>query len=251
MFLKIMKTSTTSTKNMRTTIKPYQPPQGCRRCPRLVAYRRENRRAQPDWYNGAVQSWGADQPRLLIIGLAPGRTGANRTGRIFTGDGSGAFLFSGLRNYGFAQGSYDHNGQDNLQLIDTLITNAVACAPPENKAMTCEIINCRPFLTKLLTSSPAISSVLCLGHLAHRAFLGAVASLQPTNAPPLRLKDYPFGHGARYTLPDYPSKRASSSPLALFNSFHCSRYNTQTGRLTPQMFANVLQSIRQHLDEKK
>jgi uracil-DNA glycosylase family 4 len=204
-------------------------PRDCPLCPRLVAFRGANRQAQPSWHNGAVASFGADSARLLIVGLAPGLKGANRTGRPFTGDFAGDLLYATLLEFGFARGRYAAATDDGLALVDCMITNAVRCVPPENKPTPAEIGACRPFLTARIAALPSLAAVLALGRIAHDSTLAALGA---------RRSAFPFAHGARHQLrPD----------LTMFDSFHCSRYNTNTGRLTPQMFRSVLAAIRKHL----
>jgi uracil-DNA glycosylase family 4 len=204
-------------------------PRECRRCPRLVAFRGENRSRDPSWYNGAVASFGPACARLLIVGLAPGLRGANRTGRPFTGDFAGELLYAGLLRFGFARGSYAARPDDGLELDDCMITNAVRCVPPQNKPTPQEAETCRPFLTARIAAMPRLAAILALGRIAHDNALAALA---------LRKALHPFGHGARHQL---------RADLTLFDSFHCSRYNTNTGKLTPQMFDAVLAAIKRHL----
>ena len=208
---------------------PAEAPRDCPLCPRLVSFREANRAAQPAWHNGAVGSFGSDSSRLLIVGLAPGLRGANRTGRPFTGDFAGDLLYATLLDLGFARGSYAARPDDGLMLVDCMITNAVRCVPPENKPTPAEIGTCRPFLARRIAAMPRLAVVLALGRIAHDSTLAALG---------LRRSAFPFAHGARHDV---------RPGLAFFDSFHCSRYNTNTGRLTPAMFRAVLQSIRDHL----
>src|SRR5215470_8691810 len=205
-------------------------PRNCPLCPRLVSFRAANRAAEPDWHNGAVGSFGAPDARLLIVGLAPGRKGANRTGRPFTGDYAGDLLYATLLELGFARGQYAARPDDGLTLVDCMITNAVRCVPPENKPTTSEIETCRRFLAARIAGMPRLAAVLALGRIAHESTLTALAA---------RRSAFLFAHGARHAL---------RPGLTLFDSFHCSRYNTNTGRLTPEMFRAVLWSIRKHLN---
>jgi uracil-DNA glycosylase family 4 len=207
-----------------------EPPRDCRLCPRLVAFREASRRAEPSWHNGAVGSFGSEIARLLIVGLAPGLKGANRTGRPFTGDFAGDLLYATLLELGFARGNYAARPDDGLMLLDCMVTNAVRCVPPENKPTPAEIGTCRPYLATRLASMPRLVIVLALGRIAHDSTLAALS---------VRRSAFPFAHGARHEV---------RSGLTLYDSFHCSRYNTNTGRLTPAMFRSVLQSIRDHLD---
>ena len=207
-----------------------EPPRDCPLCPRLGAFREASRRAEPSWHNGAVGSFGSEIARLLIVGLAPGLKGANRTGRPFTGDFAGDLLYATLLELGFARGNYAARPDDGLMLLDCMVTNAVRCVPPENKPTPAEIGTCRPYLATRLASMPRLVVVLALGRIAHDSTLAALS---------VRRSAFPFAHGARHEV---------RSGLTLYDSFHCSRYNTNTGRLTPAMFRSVLQSIRDHLD---
>ena len=209
---------------------PAEAPRDCLLCPRLVSFREASRRAEPSWYNGAVGSFGHASARLLIVGLAPGLKGANRTGRPFTGDFAGDLLYATLLEFGFARGHYAAAPDDTLTLADCMITNAVRCVPPENKPTPAEINTCRPFLVSRIAAMPRLAAILALGRIAHDSTLAALA---------LRKSSYPFTHGARHDV------RAG---IVLFDSFHCSRYNTNTGRLTPQMFRAVLAAIREYLE---
>ena len=212
---------------------PPEPPFDRPRCPRLVEYRKQNARNEPDWHNAPVHSFGDTGARLLIVGLAPGRTGANRTARPFTGDWAGDLLYPTLQKFGFARGEYDRDGDDDLRLVEAMITNAVRCVPPENKPTGPEANACRPFLTARITALPRLTAILALGKIAHDNTLKALGH---------RLKDASFGHGATADL-DGPR-----GPLRLFDSYHCSRYNTNTGRLTEAMFDAVFADIRSWLD---
>jgi uracil-DNA glycosylase family 4 len=201
---------------------PPEAPKDCPFCPRLVAYREENARAQPEWFNGAAPSFGDAAARLVVVGLAPGRTGANRTGRPFTGDYAGELLYGTLKRFGFAEGVYRADPKDGFRLIDAMITNAVRCAPPENKPTPGEIATCRPFLTARLSALPRLRVIVALGSIAHESVLRAYG-LKPSAAK--------FAHGAEAALPN---------GRTLLSSYHCSRYNTQTRRLTTEMFENVM-----------
>jgi uracil-DNA glycosylase len=205
---------------------PPEAPRGCQLCPRLVAYRTENKRLEPSWFNGPAPSFGDPSARLLIVGLAPGRTGANRTGRPFTGDFAGDLLYGTLLSLGLAEGVYRADPADGLALKDAMITNAVRCAPPENKPTPAEIATCRPFLTARMATLPALRAILALGAIAHESVLRA-HDMKPSAAK--------FAHGA---VADLPGGRR------LFSSYHCSRYNTQTNRLTGDMFATVMTQAR-------
>jgi len=204
-------------------------PRDCSFCPRLVAYRAENRAAHPDWFNGAAPSFGDPDARLLIVGLAPGRQGANRTGRPFTGDYAGVLLYETLLELGFARGRYEARPDDGLTLVDCMITNAVRCAPPGNRPQPGEEANCRPFLAARITDLPRLKVILTLGDVARRNVLRALG---------LRASVGGAGHGAELSAGGY----------ALINSYHCSRLNTNTGRLTPAMFAAVFERARELMD---
>ncbi|MEL6506407.1 MAG: uracil-DNA glycosylase [Pseudomonadota bacterium] len=216
------------------------PPPGCRRCPRLAAYRAENKATAPSWFNGAVPPLGPATARLLILGLAPGRRGANRTGHVFHGDASGAFLFHGLLAAGLATGHYDGASPTALSLPDIAISNAVACAPPGNAPARTEFDQCARFLKAQMRAMKHLHIVLALGGQAHRAFMRLLG---------LTISAHPFGHGAQYNLAisgrHIPNH--TSGKIRLINSYHCSRQNTQTGRLTPAMFAAILTSAKTQL----
>jgi uracil-DNA glycosylase family 4 len=206
-----------------------EPPQLCGLCPRLVEFRTRNEVKAPDWYNGAVPSFGEEAARLLIVGLAPGLNGANRTGRPFTGDFAGELLYGTLLEFGFAYGRYAADPGDGLRLVDCMITNAVRCVPPENKPTPAEITTCCRFLQARIAGLPKLVAVLALGRIAHDSTLTALGQ---------RKSQFPFAHGARHALP---------SGLVLFDSFHCSRYNTNTRRLTSDMFRAVFAAVRELL----
>jgi uracil-DNA glycosylase len=205
---------------------PAEPGRDCPNCPRLVAFRHAWRTRQPTWFNSPVPSFGPRDARLLIIGLAPGVQGANRTGRPFTGDYAGELLYATLIEYGFARGAYQARPDDGLELIDCRITNAVRCVPPENKPVGAEISTCRPFLRAELAASPALRAIVALGRIAHDSTLAALDR---------RASSAPFGHGASHAF----------DQLTLFDSYHCSRYNTNTRRLTPDMFRSVFAAVRE------
>lgn len=211
---------------------PAEPPADCPRCPRLVAYRAANARAHPDWANAPVRSFGAADGRLLVLGLAPGVAGANRTGRPFTGDHAGTLLYATLARFGFANGRFDARTDDGLALDDCLVSNAVRCVPPQNKPVPAEIAACRPFLLGRLAALPRLAAVVCLGRIAHETLLRALGA---------RLAAHPFAHGARH----------EAAGLSVFDSYHCSRYNTNTGRLTPEMFEAVFAAVRAELDARR
>lgn len=207
-----------------------EPDRDCPSCPRLVAYRHEQRQLNPAWHNAPVHSFGPPDARLLIVGLAPGVTGANRTGRPFTGDYAGVLLYSTLAAFGFAVGTYGASADDGLELRDCMITNAVRCVPPQNKPLPAEIATCRRYFSARLASMSRLRAILALGRIAHDQVL---ATLE------LKRSAYAFAHGAQHALPGHAT---------LFDSFHCSRYNTNTGRLTEAMFHDVFGAIRRHLD---
>ena len=195
----------------------------------MAAYRAANRASYPGFHNAPVASFGGTRARLLIVGLAPGLKGANRTGRPFTGDYAGDLLYETLGKFGFARGTYGRRADDGLELIGCRITNAVRCVPPENKPSTEETRTCRAFLATELAGLARLEAVLALGTVAHGAVLAALGE---------RKSRYPFGHGALHELP---------GGLLLADSYHCSRYNTNTGRLTPAMFEAVFAELRDRL----
>jgi uracil-DNA glycosylase family 4 len=176
-----------------------------------------------------VATFGPHDARLLIVGLAPGLMGANRTGRPFTGDYAGILLYQTMLRFGFASGGYDARPDDGLVLIDAAITNGVRCVPPENKPLPVEIATCRQFLSSTVTAMPRVKAILALGRIAHDTTVTALGA---------RRAAAPFAHGARHDV----------AGCALFDSFHCSRYNTNTGRLTEGMFESVFAAIRAFLD---
>ncbi len=206
------------------------PPEDCALCPRLAGFRSANRISFPDWHNAPVASFGDPAARLLIVGLAPGLRGANRTGRPFTGDHAGLLLYDTLLRFGFARGDYRADPDDGLRLIDCRITNAVRCVPPANRPQGDEVNACRRFLVGELGTAPAPEIVLALGGIAHGSVLRALGQ---------SARRYPFVHGALY--------RPDALP-ALASSYHCSRYNLNTGRLTSAMFETVFAQIRASLD---
>ncbi len=201
----------------------------CRDCPRLARFRDEVRHAHPDYHARPVAPFGAATPRLLIVGLAPGMHGANRSGRPFTGDYAGILLYQTLHRFGFASAAESVHAADGLRLMDCRITNAVKCLPPQNKPELAEIKLCNRYLRTELQEMGRGSLVLALGTIAHQAVLMAAD---------LRKSSFPFGHGARHELPN---------GLALYDSYHCSRYNTNTRRLTPAMFEAVFADISNNL----
>jgi len=206
-----------------------EPPRDCPLCPRLVAYREANRAQNPDWWNGPAPSFGDPDARLLVAGLAPGRTGANRTGRPFTGDGAGWMLYETLIKTGFARGVYRADPNDGLELVDCMITNAVRCAPPGNKPETREENTCRPFLTARLEALPRLKVIVTLGDVSRRNVLKALGLKASAGIP---------GHGTEF----------QAGPYVVLNSYHCSRLNTNTGRLTGEMFEAVFRRARELVD---
>ena len=206
-----------------------QPEHDCPLCPRLAAYRAAQRAARPDWFNGPVPSFGPAEARLLIVGLAPGVKGANRTGRPFTGDHAGILLYATLGRFGLARGTYRADPADGLELIDCRIANAVRCVPPANLPEPAEVTACNRFLRSEVQGMPNLRAVLALGVLAHAAVLKA-CGIAPT-----RIR---FRHGEIHELPD---------GLLLADSYHVSRYNTQTGRLTEAMFEATVEALMQRI----
>jgi uracil-DNA glycosylase family 4 len=202
----------------------------CPRCARLVAFRETWRAREPGWHNAPVASFGPLDARLLIVGLAPGLQGANRTGRPFTGDYAGDLLYATLTEYGFATGTFAARPDDGLVLEDTRITNAVRCVPPENKPTGEEIRNCRDFLKATIAEMPQLAALVALGRIAHDSTVVALGG---------RISALHFGHGAVHAV----------GALRLFDSYHCSRYNTNTGVLTPTMFRAVFAAVRRYLDD--
>ena len=203
-----------------------EPPRDCPLCPRLVAYRAANAAQNSDWWNGPAPSFGDPAARLLVAGLAPGRTGANRTGRPFTGDHAGWMLYDTLTKTGFANGKFDARTDDGLELADCMVTNAVRCAPPGNKPETSEEATCRPFLTQRLKDLPNLKVIVTLGDVSRRNVLKAIG-LKASAGPP--------GHGTEF----------QAGPYVILNSYHCSRLNTNTGRLTAEMFEAVFRRARE------
>jgi uracil-DNA glycosylase len=205
-----------------------EPGRDCALCPRLEAFRREWRRREPTWFNAPVPSFGPVTARLLIVGLAPGLQGANRTGRPFTGDHAGVLLFDTLSRFGFAKGTYAARPDDGLELVDARIANAVRCVPPENKPTGAEIATCRGFLESTIAQMPELRAIVSLGRIAHDTAVAALGA---------RRSAVPFGHGASHAV----------GRVQLFDSYHCSRYNTNTGVLTTEMFHSVFAHVRAFL----
>jgi uracil-DNA glycosylase family 4 len=206
-----------------------KPGRDCPRCPRLATFRQSWRAKEPTWFNAPVPSFGPADARLLIVGLAPGLQGANRTGRPFTGDYAGVLLYETLSRYKFARGEYKAHPDDGLELIDCRITNAVRCVPPENKPTPAEIKTCRDFLLPTIAEMKNLRAIVALGRIAHDSVVTAFGAKKSAT---------PFTHGGKHAL----------GAFALFSSYHCSRYNTNTGVLTPEMFRSVFTAVRNYLD---
>jgi len=206
-----------------------EPDRDCPLCPRLAEFRAQTRAKQPGWHNAPVASFGDASARVLIVGLAPGLQGANRTGRPFTGDYAGDLLYATLLHYGFARGQYQARPDDGLELVDCRISNAVRCVPPQNKPLPAEINNCRPFLAATIATMPKLRAIVALGRVAHDTVLKTLN---------LRSVAAPFAHGAVH----------QAERVKLYDSYHCSRYNTNTGVLTPEMFRAVFAQVKADLD---
>ena len=202
-----------------------KPGRDCPRCPRLAAFRNDWRKREPTWFNAPVPSFGPLDARLLIVGLAPGLRGANRTGRPFTGDYAGDLLYATLAEFGFSRGRYDERADDGLTLVDCRITNAVRCVPPENKPTPAEIKTCRDFLAPTLAEMPKLKILLALGRVAHETTVTTLGGKRSAS---------PFSHGCVHAIGSYQ----------MYSSYHCSRYNTNTGVLTEKMFRAVFADIR-------
>ena len=207
-----------------------EPDRNCPLCPRLAAFREATRARESQWFNAPVPSFGDQKAPLLIVGLAPGLQGANRTGRPFTGDFAGDLLYATLIEYGFANGVYQARPDDGLMLVDCLISNAVRCVPPQNKPLPPEIAACRPFLSATISTMARLRAIVALGRVAHESTLKALG---------LRSSAAPFSHGAIH----------QAGALRLYDSYHCSRYNTNTGVLTPEMFRSVFAKVRADLGD--
>jgi len=211
------------------TPSPLMPDAECSLCPRLQEFRHANRAEYPGWHNAPVDSFGGLDAALLIVGLAPGLRGANQTGRPFTGDYAGDLLYATLAKFGFTMGAYAAHADDGLALVNCRITNAVRCVPPQNKPIGAEVNACRGFLEGEIGSLKNLKMILALGGLAHGAVLTTLAEKKSA---------WKFGHQQFHHLP---------SGLILADSYHCSRYNTNTGRLTTTMFEDVFRDIQAHL----
>ena len=212
---------------------PEQPGRDCPLCPRLAEFRTDNRAKFPEFHNAPVDSFGPVSAPVLVVGLAPGLRGANRTARPFTGDFAGDLLYATLTKFGLATGQYHQRPDDGLTLTRCRITNAVRCVPPENKPIGQEIKACRPYLAGELAAMPKLRVVVALGGVAHRAILAALGMKQSA------LK---FGHGAVHPLPPGPE-----GGRLLADSYHCSRYNTNTGKLTTEMFEAVFAEVARRI----
>jgi uracil-DNA glycosylase family 4 len=208
-----------------------EPHRDCPLCPRLAAFREKNREREPAWFNSPVPNFGPRDARLLIVGLAPGLKGANRTGRPFTGDFAGELLYGTLIEFGFATGKFEARPDDNLKLVDARIINAVRCVPPENQPTPAEIRTCNQFLPPAFAEMKQLAAIVALGRIAHDAVAIALD---------IKRSRVPFGHGAVHQ---------ATEKLKLFDSYHCSRYNTNTGVLTPDMFRAVFRNVREQLGE--
>ncbi|MBO6919054.1 MAG: uracil-DNA glycosylase [Rhizobiaceae bacterium] len=211
---------------------PIDPDYNCKECPRLRQFILDARSANPDWYNGPVPTFypenGKDSVELLIVGLAPGMRGANRTSRPFTGDYAGDLLYATLTKYGFATGQYDARPDDSIKLEKTAITNAVRCVPPENKPVGAEINTCRKYLISTFEHLPNLKAIVTLGKISHDS------TVRTLNA---KVSQHPFGHNTPTKIDDY----------MIFPSYHCSRYNTNTGRLTTEMFEDVFDKVKAYI----
>jgi len=205
-----------------------RPDPNCPLCPRLADFRAQTRAREPGWFNAPVDSFGDPNARLLIVGLAPGMQGANRTGRPFTGDYAGDLLYATLLEYGFASGVYRARPDDGMKLVDCRISNAVRCVPPQNKPLPAEINTCRQFLSATIATMQTVRAIVLLGRIAHDSTLKALG---------IRLAAAPFAHGAVH----------SAEKFKLYDSYHCSRYNTNTGVLTTDMFRSVFARVRKDL----
>ena len=206
-----------------------EPNPDCPLCPRLVKFRDNCRKEQPTWFNSPVPSFGGLDAQLLIVGLAPGLRGANKTGRPFTGDFAGDLLYETLHKFGFSTGLYAKHNRDDLSLLNCRICNAVRCVPPQNKPIGAEVNSCRNFLKHEIESMLNLRCILALGGLSHGAILSTLGQ---------KKSDFKFAHGASHIMP---------TGLMLVDSYHCSRYNTNTGRLTRKMFESVFLKIQEQL----
>lgn len=206
------------------------PQKSCPHCPRLVAFRKKQRQQHPDWFNAPVPCFGKPTAALLVLGLAPGLKGANRTGRVFTGDGAGNLLFPTMIKFGFAEGNYQAHAKDGLKLQKAMISNVVRCVPPQNAPKGEEIKNCQRYLDARLRSMPNLKVVVALGHVAHKSLLTSLG---------VRKSLYPFKHGEVHKMENF----------LLLDSYHCSRYNISTKRLTQKMFDSIFQKAQKLLSD--
>jgi len=213
-----------------TSLYTPEAPLDCNLCPRLEEFRNQSKAANPDWFNAPVPSFGPETAQVLVMGLAPGMQGANRTGRPFTGDWAGDLLYPTLIEFGFAKGTYDARPDDGVEMDNCMISNAVRCVPPQNKPTGAEERMCRGFLKARLQALPNLKAVIALGLIAHKNLVTVFEQKQTA---------FKFAHGAQHDL---------TSGLTLFDSYHCSRYNTNTGRLTEVMFHDVFRAVRAHID---
>jgi len=220
--------TTISTTENGVTLRAPEPDRNCPLCPRLAEFRAQVRAREPGWHNAPVASFGDGDVRVLIVGLAPGLQGANRTGRPFTGDFAGDLLYATLLEYGFAQGAYHARPDDGLKLVGCRISTAVRCVPPQNKPLPAEINTCRQFLSATIATMPRLRAIVALGRIAHESTVKALG---------LRNAAVPFAHGAAH----------KAGAIGLYDSYHCSRYNTNTGVLTPKMFREVFAKVRADL----
>lgn len=218
-------------KTLKTNLDAVDPPFDCQLCPRLADFREQNKQAYPDYFNGPAPSFGDKNAALLIVGLAPGLHGANKTARPFTGDYAGDLLYATLAKFGFSEGTYKADPNDGLKLHQAMITNAVRCVPPQNKPIGAEIRTCRRFLLNQIDALPKLRAIMCLGRISHDSTLAALG---------IKAKEAPFAHGAEHD--------SNKDMVRLFDSYHCSRYNTNTRRLTTQMFEDVFAAIRRYID---
>jgi uracil-DNA glycosylase len=225
-------TTTSRTENPAFIRDSGKPGRDCPRCPRLAAFRDQWREREPGWFNAPVSSFGPLTARLLIVGLAPGLQGANRTGRPFTGDYAGDLLYGTLTAFGFARGQFAARVDDTVELVDARVTNAVRCVPPENKPTPAEIQTCRSFLEATIAEMKDLHAIIALGRIAHDATVTALGA---------RKSAVKFAHGARNKI----------GRVTIFDSYHCSRYNTNTGVLTPEMFRSVFAAVRGFIDGKE
>jgi len=220
------------THNSKSAVLPLDPDRNCPDCERLVAFRNRYRDQEPSWFNAPVPTFTSSNVKVLIVGLAPGLRGANQTGRPFTGDYAGDLLYQTLGAFGLARGTYDARPDDGLTLVNTAITNAVRCVPPENKPIGAEIKACRPYLERTIASFDQLKALVMLGRIAHDTTLTTLG---------LKRSHYPFSHGGEHRVDEI------RNDLILFDSYHCSRYNTNTGRLTPEMFQAVFRRVAKHV----